>query len=179
MSNSQYFFHNLEEYGVSSNYFPLNSSNTEELINALLYSEKENNSDDYENSNQLYFHPPYENSAIDLEKNNEEVMNNVNEAELVNKNNLAQEIFFKDNDIGKIKKNESDSSSIQKNEPTEEKSGPTQISKNIEINEDINKNLITESFKEENIIFKSVNDDKGNINIYLIVPQYIFNHYYK
>lgn len=67
----------------------------------------------------------------------------------------------------------------QKNEPTEEKSGPTQISKNIEINEDINKNLITESFKEENIIIKSVNDDKGNINIYLIVPQYIFNHYYK
>lgn len=182
MSNSQYFFHNLEEYGVSSNYFPLNSSNTEELINVLLYSEKENNSDDYENINQFYFHSSYENSAIDLEKNNEEEIKNVNETESVNKNNVTQEICSKDNDIGKIKKNESNSLNTQKNEPTEEKSGPTQISKNIEINEDINKNLMIESFivnKEENIIFKSVNDDKGNINIYLIVPQYIFNHYYK
>lgn len=96
MSNSLYFFHNLEEYGVSSNYFPLNSSNTEELINVLLYSEKENNSDDYENSNQFYFHPSYENSSIDLEKNNEEEIKNVNEAELVNKNNVTQEIRCKD-----------------------------------------------------------------------------------
>lgn len=185
MNNTQNMFYNffgLEEYNLYTDNYRSYSSNTEELINILHYSENDINFDDNENSNQFYFNSPYEKSDINLEKKNTEDINNVNETEIVNKNNLTQEICCKDNDIDKIKKIESDSSNTQKNVGIEEKTGPTQISKNIEINEDISKNSVIDSFivnKEENIIFKSVYDDIDNNNIHIIIPQNIFNYYYK
>lgn len=180
--NMFFNFFGLEEYNLYTDNYRSYSSNTEELINILHYSENDINSDDNENSNQFYFHSSYEKSDINLEKKNSEEINNVIETESFNKKNLTQEICCKDNDIDKIKKIESDSSNTQKNEGIEEKTGPTQISKNIEINEYISENLVIVSSiinKEENIIFKNVNDDINNNNIHIIIPQNIFNYYYE